>query len=64
MTLSLFPIKDDRPMTSTARRVRNIVEEEATQNDEPIASYNLIEGNEFGLPNIQGRIFKKLQRRS
>ena len=51
-------------MTSTARRVRNIVEEDATQNDEPIASFNLIEGNEFGLPNIQGRIFEKLQGRS
>jgi hypothetical protein len=45
---------EERPMTSTGRRVRSSLEEDMTQHDETLASHELNDGNEISFPNLQG----------
>jgi hypothetical protein len=45
---------DNRPMSSSARHMHVLMDEEMTQQDEQFAGSDLIEGNEFNFANLQG----------
>jgi len=45
---------EERPMTSTARRLRRFSDDDLTQQDEPFSVHDLLEGNGLNLANLQG----------